>query len=288
MNISAKEVNFTYTTGKTKTLNNLDFEVNSGEIFGFLGPSGAGKSTTLGILTGTITSWTGMVDVGGTNPAHADGNFYSRIGVCFESPRFHMKFTAAENLRLFGGLYRTKLRNMNELAARVGLSGHMNKKVEAFSKGMKTRLSLLRSLLHDPELLFLDEPTNGLDPTLARTVCDLILEERERGKTVFLTTHDMLTAERLCDRVGFLSDGDLALTDSPEKLAIRFGRPELTLEYREESSAETELRSENFPLEGLADNQGFLSRLRSGTVETIHSREAGLDEIFRQVTGRNL
>lgn len=288
MNISAQGVNFTYTGSKVNALNNLDFEVKSGEIYGFMGPSGAGKSTTLGILNGTITGWTGRVDVGGINPAEADGDFYRRIGVCFESPRFHMKFSAAENLRLFGGLYTTKLRDMNELAARLGLSGHLNKKVEAFSKGMKTRLSLIRSLLHNPELLFLDEPTNGLDPTLARSVCDLILEERERGKTVFLTTHDMVTAERLCDRVGFLSDGDLVLSDRPDKLAIRFGRPELTLEYREDSSCDSGLRSENFPMEGLADNEVFLNRLRSGGVETVHSREAGLDEIFRQVTGRNL
>lgn len=288
MNISAREVNFTYTGASSKALDDLDFDVKDGEIFGFLGPSGAGKSTTLGILTGTITGWTGSVDVGGINPALADGDFYRRIGVCFESPRFHMRFTAAENLKLFGGLYATKLRDMNKLAARMGLSGHLNKKVEAFSKGMKTRLSLLRSMLHDPELLFLDEPTNGLDPTLARIVCDLILEERERGKTIFLTTHDMVTAERLCDRVGFLSDGDLALTDRPEKLAIRFGRPELTLEYRKDNSGDSDLCSENFPLEGLGDNDDFLRRLRSGVVETIHSREAGLDEIFRQVTGRIL
>lgn len=288
MNIRAREVNFTYKAADVKALNHLSFEVTSGEIFGFLGPSGAGKSTTLGILTGTITGWTGSIDVGGINPGEADGDFYRRIGVCFESPRFHMKFTAAENLRLFGGLYNTKLRDMNELASRVGLSGHMNKKVEAFSKGMKTRLSLLRSLLHDPELLFLDEPTNGLDPTLARSVCDLILEERERGKTVFLTTHDMVTAKRLCDRVGFLSDGDLALTDSPERLAVRFGRPELTLGFRDGCSGDSELCTEDFPMEGLADNLEFLNRLRSGGVETIHSREAALDEIFRQVTGRNL
>jgi fluoroquinolone transport system ATP-binding protein len=288
MKISAQEVSFTYRKTRRKALNGLNFDVKDGEIFGFLGPSGAGKSTTLGILTGTITGWDGTVEVGGMNPAEARGDFYRNIGVCFESPRFHMKFSAAENLRLFGALYGKTLRNMNELMARVGLADHLNKKVEAYSKGMKTRLSLVRSLLHNPDLLFLDEPTNGLDPTLTRTVCDLIREERDNGKTVFLTTHDMETAASLCDRVGFITDGDLVLTDSPQALALRFGRPELRLEYRDTASGLAERQIEDFPLEGLADNEAFLSRLRAGNVETIHSREASLDDIFRQVTGRNL
>jgi len=228
------------------------------------------------------------VEVGGKNPAMADGDFYRNIGVCFESPRFHMKFSAAENLRLFGGLYGTKLRDMRELMARVGLADDLNKKVEAYSKGMKTRLSLVRALLHNPDFLFLDEPTTGLDPTLSKTVCNLIMEERYRGKTVFLTTHNMVTARSLCDRVGFLSDGNLVLTDSPGALALRFGKPELRVEYRGLEAGEKKRRTEDFSMEGLADNNAFLTLLRSGKVETIHSREAGLDDIFRQVTGRNL
>ena len=195
-----------------------------------------------------------------------------------------MKFSAAENLRLFGTLYGKKLRDAGELMGRLGIGEEMDKKVEAFSKGMKTRLSLVRSLLHDPSLLFLDEPTNSLDPSLTRTVCNLILEEREKGKTVFLTTHDMLTARTLCDRVGFLVDGDLALTDNPDRLAQRFG----TREVRVLSRRGENHRSIDFPMEGMADNQDFLTLLRSGEVETIHSREAALDEIFRQVTGKAL
>jgi len=281
VNIRAQKVSFKYPKGEKKALNGLDFEVNDGEIFGFLGPSGAGKSTTLGILTGSITGWSGKVAVGGTNPEEADGDFYRNIGVCFESPRFHMKFTAAENLKLFGGLYGKKLRNMKELMDRVGLADDLNKKVEAYSKGMKTRLSLVRSLLHNPDLLFLDEPTTGLDPTLSRTVHNMIQEERDQGKTIFLTTHDMVTAGSLCDRVGFLSNGNLVLIDSPAALALRFG----SREVRVESSIGS---TRNFPMKGLAENEGFLTLLRSGVVETIHSREAGLDDIFRRVTGKNL
>ena len=281
MNIRAGEVSFKYAKAQKNTLNGLDFEVKDGEIFGFLGPSGAGKSTTLGILTGIITGWSGTVEVGGRNPAEADGDFYRSIGVCFESPRFHMKFTAAENLKLFGGLYGIKLRDMRELMDRVGLAGDLYRKVETYSKGMKTRLSLVRSLLHNPDLLFLDEPTTGLDPRLSQTVCELIQEERERGKTIFLTTHDMVTAGSLCDRVGFLNNGDLIITDSPAVLAQRFGSREVKVEC-------TRSPAEEFPMEGLADNEAFLALCRSGTVETIHSREASLDDIFRRVTGQNL
>lgn len=283
MKINAGGVCFTYPKAKHNALTNLDFHVEDGEIFGFLGPSGAGKSTTLGILTGTLTGWTGNVEVGGRNPSRADGDFYRELGVCFESPRFHDKFTAAENLRLFGALYGVRLRDAKELMGRLGLGAHMDKKVEAYSKGMKTRLSLVRSLLHDPALLFLDEPTNGLDPTLSRTVCSLISEERDRGKTIFLTTHDMSTAAALCDRVGFLTDGNLALVDTPADLALRFGKSEVHLEYRSGGR-----RTVSFPMSGLADNEEFLRLLRSGRVETMHSAEAGLGDIFRRVTGRNL
>ncbi|MDF1566745.1 MAG: ABC transporter ATP-binding protein [Spirochaetaceae bacterium] len=166
---------------------------------------------------------------------------------------------------------------------RMGLGAYMDKKVETYSKGMKTRLSLVRSLLHDPALLFLDEPTNGLDPTLSRTVCSLISEERDRGKTIFLTTHDMSTAAALCDRVGFLTDGNLALVDTPADLALRFGKREVHLEYRSDGR-----RTVSFPMPGLAANDEFLRLLRSGRVETMHSAEAGLGDIFRKVTGRNL
>ncbi len=284
MNVSARGVSFAYPKAKSNALNGLDFDIHEGEIFGFLGPSGAGKSTTLGILTGTLTGWSGEVTVGGIHPAEADRGFYRSIGVCFESPRFHEKFSARENLNLFGALYGKELRNMDDLLSRVGLGNDADKKVEAFSKGMKTRLSLVRSLLHNPDLLFLDEPTNGLDPTLSRTVCELILEERDRGKTVFLTTHDMSTAHTLCDRVGFLTEGKLSAVDSPTDLALRFGEHAVRVERREGEHRERQ----DFPLDGLAENKDFLSLLRTGEELTLHSREAGLDEIFRRVTGRSL
>lgn len=284
MNVRARGITFRYPKTKSNALDGLDFDINDGEIFGFLGPSGAGKSTTLGILTGTLTGWSGEVTVGDVNPAKAARDFYRSIGVCFESPRFHEKFSARENLRLFGALYGKELRDMDELISRVGLGNDADKKVEAYSKGMKTRLSLVRALLHNPDLLFLDEPTNGLDPSLTQTVCDLILEEKEHGKTVFLTTHDMMTAHTLCDRVGFLVDGKLAVVDSPTDLALRFGKPEVRIE----SNADNRRKSRDFPLNGLADNAEFLSLLRTGEDLTLHSREAGLDDIFRKVTGRSL
>lgn len=283
MTISAQDVTFRYPKTSRPALRGLDFDVTEGEIFGFLGPSGAGKSTTLGILTGTLAGWSGRIDIGGIDPSKAGADFYRDIGVCFESPRFHMKFSAVENLRLFGALYGTPLRDIREIMNRLGLGNDLDKKVEAYSKGMKTRLSLARSILHNPTLLFLDEPTNGLDPSLTRTVCNLILEEKQNGKTIFLTTHDMQTATLLCDRVGFLSEGVLAVVDAPSVLAQRYGTSEVRLES---NNPETGIK--DFAMEGLADNLDFLKLLRSGEIRTIHSREAALGDIFMKVTGSTL
>jgi fluoroquinolone transport system ATP-binding protein len=149
---------------------------------------------------------------------------------------------------------------------------------------MKTRLSLARAILHDPALLFLDEPTEGLDPALAAKVRRIIREERDRGKTVFLTTHDMITAEKLCDRVGFLLEGRLRLIDEPRKLALRYGRAEARVEYREGDT----LGVADFPLESLAMNESFLDILKHPGLETIHTREAGLGDIFLRLTGKAL
>ena len=280
MKITVDRLNFRYPGTEKAALKNLGFSVAKGEIFGLLGPSGAGKSTTLGVLTGTLGGWSGTVQVGTTNPAGAGAGFYRQIGVCFESPRFHNRFTAAENLRLFGSLYGTALRDSKELMSRLGLGNDMKKKVEAYSKGMKTRLSLVRALQHNPSLLFLDEPTNGLDPGLTRSVCDLILEERDRGKTIFLTTHDMQTASLLCDRVGFLSEGELAVVDAPSELALQYGIREVRVEGTRETRS--------FPMDHLVENREFLDFLAQADLRTIHSREAGLDDIFRQVTGKVL
>ncbi len=149
---------------------------------------------------------------------------------------------------------------------------------------MRVRLSFARAILGRPRLLFLDEPTTGLDPLSARCIKDLILECRERGATVFLTTHDMATADELCDRVAFLVDGRIALIDAPRELKVRYGERRVRVEYRVNGT----LEERDFPLEGLAENAAFLTALREPSLETVHTQETSLENIFIRVTGRKL
>ena len=147
------------------------------------------------------------------------------------------------------------------------------------------RLTFARALLNDPELIFLDEPTSGLDPVNARRVKDMVLDLKDRGRTVFLTTHDMATADELCDRVAFVVDGRIVALDAPTELKIARSRRLVRVEYR---APEGTLQTAEFPMDGLADDADFHFVLRTHHVETIHSREASLDEVFVDVTGRSL
>ena len=153
-----------------------------------------------------------------------------------------------------------------------------------FSKGMRGRLNVASALLPKPDLLFLDEPTTGLDPVTSRQIRDLILDRRQAGTTVFLTTHDMVVADELCDRVAFIVEGGVALIDTPRVLKLRHG----TRTVRVELGADRQRDRKEFPLDGLADNVDFLNTLRQENVQTIHTQETTLEEIFIQVTGKAL
>jgi len=181
-------------------------------------------------------------------------------------------------------LYQGNVKNPDELLEMVGLLDDADTLVSQFSKGMKNRLSVARSLVNNPKLLFLDEPTAGLDPVNARKVKDLIKAQKDAGKTVFLTTHDMNIADELCDRVAFIVDGKLNVIDSPRELKLRYGKPEVRVEFG--LNGKTEHR--DFELAGLADNAEFLKLLREGGVRTLHTQEATLENIFIQMTGRSL
>jgi fluoroquinolone transport system ATP-binding protein len=282
--ITAENLAYTYPGAAGPTLKGLDFTVPRGTIHGFLGPSGAGKSTTWKILLGMIRGFSGQVTVCGKGVEQWNHTLYGRIGAAFEVPSFYLKFSALDNLKFFSTLCGGARRDLKGLLALVGLEGEAKKPVGEFSKGMRIRLNLCRALAHDPELLFLDEPTSGLDPANTRNVVEILQKERENGKTIFLTTHNMQTAQLLCDRVAFLADGEIKLYDSPRALQLLYGRNFVAAEFREG----TTLRTEEFPLEGLARNARFQELLAAGSVETLHTREASLDDIFIRTTGRSL
>ncbi|MBX9983566.1 ABC transporter ATP-binding protein [Mycobacterium gordonae] len=283
--IRVRALGFTYPKSSVSAVRGMNFSVGRGEIFGFLGPSGAGKSTTQRILIGLLRGHTGEVVVFGEDPTAWGPDYYERIGVSFELPNHYQKLTGLENLRFFGSLYARPTLDPMHLLEAVGLAKDAHSRVGKYSKGMQMRLTFARALINDPELLFLDEPTSGLDPVNARTVKDMILDLKARGRTVFLTTHDMKTADELCDRVAFVVDGEIVALDRPSELKIARSRRMLRVEYRSRAG---DLRGAEFPMDTLADDPAFYAVLKEHRVETIHSREASLDDVFVEVTGRRL
>jgi fluoroquinolone transport system ATP-binding protein len=282
--INVQGLTFTYAKAQAPALCKLHFEIARGEIFGFLGPSGAGKSTTQKILTGLLRRYQGEVKVFGQDLQRLGSDYYERVGVSFELPNHFVKLTALENLAYYRKLYSGKTLDPQDVLELVGLGPDGKTPVEQFSKGMKARLNVVRSLINDPELLFLDEPTAGLDPVNARRVKDLILAQKKSGKTIFLTTHNMSVAEELCDRVAFIVDGEIRLIDSPRRLKLAYGQPLVRVEFQ----ANQHIERREFSLEGLGSNPEFVSLLQAEKIQTIHTQEASLEDIFIRVTGRSL
>ncbi len=282
--IEVQDLKFTYRGASEPALRGLTFEVEAGEVFGFLGPNGAGKSTTQRVLIGLLRGFQGRASVLGKPIDEWGPGFYERVGVAFEFPNHYLKLTGLENLAYFRALYDEGTKEPEELLESVDLAADAGMPVSQYSKGMKSRLSIARALLNDPQLLFLDEPTTGLDPAGARRIKDLIGAQRDAGTTVFLTTHDMSVADDLCDRVAFILDGEIALIDTPRNLKIARGEHRVRVEVLVEGQPERR----EFPLEGLGDNAEFLAAIRDPGLQTIHTLEATLEDIFIQVTGRSL
>lgn len=282
--IEVDQLTFTYPKSPQSAVKGMSFAVQAGEVFGFLGPSGAGKSTTQKILTGLLTGHGGRAAVWGADPAMWGSDYYQRLGVSFELPNHYHKLTALENLQFFASLYAGPTDDPMTLLESVDLAADAHTRVGKFSKGMQMRLVFARALLHRPELLFLDEPTSGMDPVNARRVKDIIRGIRAEGRTVFLTTHDMATAEELCDRVAFVVDGRIAALDTPTEHKLRRSRRTIRVAYR----CGDALQSKDFPLDGIADDDTFRTLVREYRVEALHSQEASLEDVFIDVTGRTL
>ena len=283
--IAVTDLRYRYPKSDGDVLADLSFHIDNGEVFGFLGPSGAGKSTTQRILTGVLGGWAGSVSVDGQPLTELGRSYRARIGVSFEFPNLYTRLTARENLDFFAALGNDDPRSSMELLDLVGLGDVADQRVATFSKGMRMRLNLARAFLHRPSILFLDEPTSGLDPSSARFVKDLVREAAASGAAVFVTTHDMASAAELCDRVGFLVDGQLAGVGAPRDLMVAHGRRTVAVGHRGPDGV---LVTEEFALDGLAAQPGFRALLEAGTIETIHTTEATLEDVFLTVTGRRL
>ncbi len=282
--ISVKNLYHDYTGKGLYAVSDVSFAIEEGEIFGFLGPSGAGKSTVQNIMTGLLELQKGDVLYDNQSIKNMKSGFFNRIGVSFEHPNLYSKLTGYENLKYYGGLFDVPTENPVKLLGMVGLEDAVNKKASEYSKGMKQRLVFARSIINNPEILFLDEPLSGLDPSTASVIKEIIVSKKKAGCTIFLTTHNMFVADELCDRVAFINEGRVAAIDSPRNLKLEYGQKSVKVEYKDEDS----LAGEVFFLENEKDRTEFNNLIASRNILTIHSQEATLEQIFIKLTGRGL
>ena len=267
--------------GETQAVAGLNLAIEPGEIFGFLGANGAGKTTTIKMLTGQIRPTGGEVYVMGQPVPGSHSSLARLIGVVFEIPNLYPRLSVRQNLHFAAQLYDVPRARIDETLERMSLSDRANDLVEKLSSGMKQKLAIARALLHQPRLLFLDEPTTGLDPAFARGIREDILALKEQGTTVFLTTHYMEEADQLCDRVAFIDEGRVVLQDSPSNLKRDFGKPQALVERKDGTVALLSLLD-------AAERSRLAAWLEADDVRSIHTQEASLEDVFVRVVGKRI
>lgn len=266
---------------KDYVLKDVNAVLNKGEILGFLGPSGAGKTTTINILTGQLLSTSGEAEVLGISCSEIDERIYEQIGIVTDSSGIYERMSVYDNLKYFARLLNAPLTNIDPLLKRVGLYEHRKKPAGKLSKGQTQRLIVARAVLHKPKVLFLDEPTSGLDPSTALEIHKMLLEMKEEGMAIFLTTHNMEEATKLCDHVALLNEG----------VIVEYGTPEeICLQYNKEKKYKIQLTdgSRYVLQQDLETAEKIMLWIREDRIETIHSCEPTLESVFLEVTGREL
>lgn len=265
---------------RKKVLESITLSVRKGEIFGLLGPSGAGKTTLIRILTGQL-SYGGTARIFGKDCSRPDKSFYERIGIMSDNSGLYDRLSCGDNLKIFAKIYGMKEEIVKEQLQKAGLEGAMKTPAGKLSKGMKQRLVLARALLGSPEILFLDEPTSGLDPASSREIHKLLVRLRENGCTIFLTTHNMEEAQKLCQRVALLNDGIIVECGQPKDLCIRYNRKNtITAEWKGGSVITVPNSAEG--------KRKLIGMLGTEDILTVHSSEPNLEQVFIELTGREL
>ncbi|MFP4015719.1 MAG: ABC transporter ATP-binding protein [Halanaerobiales bacterium] len=277
--------NLVYHYDDIKAVKGISFKVEEGEVLGFLGPNGAGKSTTIKMMTGQLIPKSGRVSVFGKDVTKNPLEVKKSIGVCFEQPNHYEQLTAKENLIFFARLFGMKGFEPERLLERVGLGDRMDDKVSKYSKGMKQRLMLARTLLNNPRVLFLDEPASGLDPVSAEAIRNIILEEKKKGVTILLTTHDMTEADKLSDRVAFINKGEIEVLDTPYNLKLKYGKKIVFVDVKNDQGGKETIE---IPMGNENTGDNLKEVFENKEVLTVHSREATLEDIFIRITGRGL
>lgn len=265
----------------TVVLKDLNAVLHKGEILGFLGPSGAGKTTTIKILTGQLKLTTGDAYVLDIHCDNIDETIYEKIGIVTDNSGIYERMSVYDNLKYFSKILNVSKERIDVLLKKVGLFEHKMKLASQLSKGQKQRLILARAILHTPKILFLDEPTSGLDPSTALTIHNLLLELKHEGMAIFLTTHNMEEATKLCDHVALLNEG----------VIVEYGTPkELCIKHNQEKKYKVILNddSEHILSNKANDIEKMRQWLLEDKVEALHSCEPTLEDVFIHVTGRGL
>jgi ABC-2 type transport system ATP-binding protein len=277
--ISASDLTKHY--GSVKAVDGITFEVARGEIFSLLGHNGAGKTTTIRMLTCRIKPSSGTAAVAGFNCATQTDRIKPRVNLVSQDQNLYERMSGRDNLAFFASLYGAPASRVAELMRIVGMSDVAGRRVKTYSGGMKQRLLVARALVNRPEVLFLDEPTAGLDPASAKEVRTLIKDLSRAGTTVFLTTHYMEEADELSDRVAFLAHGKIVALDTPRELKLRYGQRTAKVLLKDRSETTIALGSGD-------DAARMASWMRDGKVLTVHSQEGTLEDVFIALAGRAL
>lgn len=258
-----------------QALNNLTFKVQEGEVFGFLGPSGAGKTTTIKAITGQLKVDSECIQLFGTFIEDYSSSVFDTLGVMTDSNDVYDNLSVQDNLTFFADIKNIPLVGVDTLLNRVGLYDDRKKLAKKLSRGMRQRLILASALIHQPKLLFLDEPTSALDPKTTADIHELLRDINKQGTTIFLTTHSMSEAEKLCDTIAFIDQGTVKELGTKQELQAKYARDEICIEYSDGTSF---IVSKN--QEGLK----VLSK-SSQSIKSVHSHEPSLESIYLHIMG---
>ena len=276
-----KTENISKTFGTKKVLDGIDLNIDGGEIFGLIGPSGAGKTTLIKILTGQLSQDNGTAYINGTDTRNLTGTDHRKFGITMDNFGLYERLSCTENLKILARIYGLPYNSISDALTKVGLSDAAKTPAGKLSKGMTGRLKLARAFMTDPDILFLDEPTSGLDPVSADEIHKIILSEKARGKTVFLTTHTMTEAEKLCDNIALLNEGKIVEYGTPVEICRRYDHQRM-LKIHLYDGQDLELPHNRDAAATLA------SLIAEGKAETIHTTEPDLETVFMEITGKEL
>lgn len=277
MNYAISIENLSHEFFGNRVLNNISLHVKQGEIFGLLGPSGAGKTTLIKILTGQLRQLSGYSELLGTDTKSLSTKEYNKIGTMMDTLGLYERLSVYNNLAFYADIYHVSRSKISDILESIDMHDARNTAVSKLSKGMRNRLSLARALMNDAEILFLDEPTSGLDPVTAREIHSVLMDQKKKGTTIFLTTHNMFEAESLCDNVALLNQGNVIELGKPTDICRKYNhlnRLIITLKNGERIELEN----------GIAAAASIKEYLEQNMIETIHSTEPALETVFIELS----